>query len=604
MASGEIDITFGQKPYKLQASAGHFQHQIMGVINSGPLTPRGLAAVAISQNEIDLSWNASSGTGLLGYRIYRGGVQIAQQTGVTYADVGLSPATLYSYQVSAYGSNFETAKSPAVSATTFGSGAGAFNFYIALGGNDANPGTLAQPWAITSFNNSGNANNAKMAGKKVGIIAGTYNTSLLTSGHTGAGDYSWSILNIPAGTAANPTYIASCNASGVYTPRVAIINVDTLNNNNIMGGGGGQAGGGTSSYITVDGITINGNNIGGGGSNVIAHLLAFWGNFSITNASAASETGITVQNCEIYNVKTTTHAGGQNSALIWFEGCHHCLVQNNLLHDATSTDVTDMDHVHAVEEYGCHDNQFLNNTFYNCSTGIEDKQGCTGTVVAYNYFYNVGNFGGGQSAVFEGFDGYFGNPNTGPAPINYVLRHNIVDGCGPLHLADLNTSFIAQPLNIYNNTIYDTRSGATVGWQCYATAASLLTYYNNIYYSTVGTGGGAGKNGKLVTGAPSTLVTLDYNRYFQGSANYTNMWGDNTTAFNTLATWQTHTGTEAHSSTGDPVFSAPIVSGSGPNKFKLGGASPILAAGRTGGPMGAWDTGVTQIGCNFGPYLG
>ena len=40
-------------------------------------------------------------------------------------------------------------------------------------GNDNNPGTLAQPWALTSFI-QGSANNNKMAGKRIGIIAGNY----------------------------------------------------------------------------------------------------------------------------------------------------------------------------------------------------------------------------------------------------------------------------------------------------------------------------------------------------------------------------------------------------------------------------------------------
>ena len=69
-----------------------------------PSTPANLTATAVSSSQIDLSWDASTDNiGVTGYNIYRdgGGTPIATITGTTYQDTGLSPSTLYTYNVSA-----------------------------------------------------------------------------------------------------------------------------------------------------------------------------------------------------------------------------------------------------------------------------------------------------------------------------------------------------------------------------------------------------------------------------------------------------------------------------------------------------------------------
>jgi chitodextrinase len=69
-----------------------------------PSIPANLTATAFSQSKINLSWDASTDDiGVTGYNIYRdgGGTPIATTTGTTYQDTGLSPATFYTYNVSA-----------------------------------------------------------------------------------------------------------------------------------------------------------------------------------------------------------------------------------------------------------------------------------------------------------------------------------------------------------------------------------------------------------------------------------------------------------------------------------------------------------------------
>jgi uncharacterized repeat protein (TIGR03806 family) len=92
---------------------------------TAPSVPLGLTAVAQSSSSIALAWQASSddagGSGLAGYRVLRGGVQIMQLPAGTlsYTDTGLSASTLYSYTVRAYDSaGNASADSNTASATT------------------------------------------------------------------------------------------------------------------------------------------------------------------------------------------------------------------------------------------------------------------------------------------------------------------------------------------------------------------------------------------------------------------------------------------------------------------------------------------------------
>ncbi|HLU48642.1 MAG TPA: LamG-like jellyroll fold domain-containing protein, partial [Planctomycetota bacterium] len=88
---------------------------------SPPTTPSGLSATATSSSGIALSWNPStddSGT-VDAYRVFRNGSFIASVSSTSYNDSGLSPATSYTYRVSAVDpSGNESALSSAASATT------------------------------------------------------------------------------------------------------------------------------------------------------------------------------------------------------------------------------------------------------------------------------------------------------------------------------------------------------------------------------------------------------------------------------------------------------------------------------------------------------
>ena len=86
-------------------------------VTAFPSTPTNLTATAVSSSQINLAWTAS--TNNTGYKIYRGGTQIATATTNSYSNTGLTAGTSYSYAVSSYdaaGNNSQ--QSTPASATT------------------------------------------------------------------------------------------------------------------------------------------------------------------------------------------------------------------------------------------------------------------------------------------------------------------------------------------------------------------------------------------------------------------------------------------------------------------------------------------------------
>lgn len=90
-----------------------------GIDSSGPSAPK-LAEPEVTTDSVALTWSASTDPGcegLVGYKIFRNGVQIAVTTSTSYTDSGLAPGTAYSYKVVAY-DDFSSAESNTRTATT------------------------------------------------------------------------------------------------------------------------------------------------------------------------------------------------------------------------------------------------------------------------------------------------------------------------------------------------------------------------------------------------------------------------------------------------------------------------------------------------------
>jgi type 1 glutamine amidotransferase/chitodextrinase len=87
---------------------------------SPPSVPTGLSATPVSSSKINLIWNASvDNVAVAGYRVFRGGIQIATSIVNSYSDTGLIASTAYTYTVTAYdAASNSSAQSASVSDTT------------------------------------------------------------------------------------------------------------------------------------------------------------------------------------------------------------------------------------------------------------------------------------------------------------------------------------------------------------------------------------------------------------------------------------------------------------------------------------------------------
>jgi len=412
-----------------------------------------------------------------------------------------------------------------------------------------------------------------MAGEKIGMLAGTYLCSSLQSG-SAANNYQYPSLNLPQGTSGSPTILQSVSGPGT----VILDNSTSTTQNPLIGQDPNGSG-----YFTIDGLTIKGNNTGAKACLVSAR----YNNYSDTNSVAGTAFGITVQNCEIYNMYITG-PGGSNYSGIIMQGCQGSIIKNNYIHDITKPG--DQPHCHCYEEYGCAGSQIVFNTFANNpGGGIDLKAGVSGAEIAYNYFYNVATYpaSNGIGAV-TGADGAEGNPNTPGTAI--VVHHNIFDSCGAVHAGDVNSTG-AQDLYYYNNTIYDTRTGSNFVADLRETSVAKSQFYNNILVTTANSGGGS--YGTLILSS-GNFTNVSNNCYFLNSSS--GGWAQSA-SFSSLSAWQASPGSpDAHSIAANPIFTSTIASGSGSAQFKLGSGSPCLGKGTSGVNIGAWDGTVSQIG--------
>ncbi len=103
-----------------------------GVDSTPPSTPTGLAAVAVSPAQVNLTWTASTdNVAVSGYTVFRDGAQVGVTTAPSFADTGLARATTYAYTVSARDAAGNTsalsapviATTPAFAISGIGSGA-------------------------------------------------------------------------------------------------------------------------------------------------------------------------------------------------------------------------------------------------------------------------------------------------------------------------------------------------------------------------------------------------------------------------------------------------------------------------------------------------
>lgn len=131
---------------------------------TAPPVPTGLAATPAGPTQINLTWNAvtdTGGGGLQGYRLFRDAAFLTLQTGLSFADVGLSPSTTYAYRISAIdNAQNESAQSSQVQATTEAAGGTTVLEQLVNSLSPGQWGVLSSGAALDALWNGGGAPNS------------------------------------------------------------------------------------------------------------------------------------------------------------------------------------------------------------------------------------------------------------------------------------------------------------------------------------------------------------------------------------------------------------------------------------------------------------
>lgn len=486
------------------------------------------------------------------------GSSSATTTSPAITVTGLTAATGYSY---ALVQNNASGDSNLIAGTFTTATVAAFDYYIGPSGSSGNNGTsTGTPWDIASLNNAGKR--LLYAGKRVGIMDGTYDLSAMTSVDAYA-----AVLQIAPGTASANTVIQAFNA------RLAILNLKsggTRNSKAAIGHYGSPSGQG---YTEIRDLVVK------GGSR-------FGIQFSY-NSNTDAVPGIIISGCEVDDIVDSTD--GDNTDAIWLFGCAGAVISNNYLHNGDNNQHTH--NASGVKLYGCQDIVVENNTISNYPCGIYPKgQNVSGTQIRYNYILDC------KAALF----GFYSMP-TSDGRITRV-HHNVVDYVtvtAPNNCLGIDTGYtdINQLFEFYNNTFDGPSSwGDFAGTDLRAAASGSIKSYNNII---TGCSSNNYHGDFFITASKYTV--LDYNSYSSV------VWatGSGPTRYTTLANWRTASGAEAGSRSGSPGF---VGTGSGPVKFKLDVGSACINFSHVGGVSGgasvnagAYESAgqTEQIGCNF-----
>jgi hypothetical protein len=430
--------------------------------------------------------------------------------------------------------------------TAAGSFGSSFDFYISTTGTGtaSGGGTISDPWPISMLINA--TAQARYAGKRVGLMDGTYNIPVDNT------VFEAPYWNVAGGTDdSNRTIIEAVN------PRAATLT-------------GNVAGGGTRCEQAIIGTTEE--------WVTFKNLVITYGEFKLLQILASN---VTVDGCEIHNLLSA----GDNTDLIRLEGgtgagarIDGILITNcklrNVTHGGTVAGSTA--NAAAVKIYNAENVIVEYCSFDTMHAAVFEKSNSAATTIRYCFAHTLRCFANTVGSKYA-------NGTWQGTPSNYTcyIHHNIVVGAEKFHDEEMGDNLHGQHVQEYNNTYYGSYSGGTYIQAYRGTDADLWDSKNNIWHLTSSSGGG------LVYNSTTAINTMDYNAY-PGTLR----WLSGT--YTTLGTWSAATGFDTHSVTTSAGFAN--AGGTTPEDYVTSG---LQTQGDDGGPLGAWDTGVTQIGVNW-----
>jgi hypothetical protein len=461
----------------------------------------------------------------------------------------------------------------------------AFDFYISPTGADSNPGTMERPWAITAIN----TRQRDYAGKKVGLLDGTYNVHSLCQSKEDNGVLVGLAVN--GGTASAPTVVAAVN------PRQAILTARDPSSGAYPTKQVGLIGQGYQQVPNAGNVILD-------GLYVTRSFQA--GIFFMPQVITTLAPGIVIRNCEVFDI-----GGIQNNnvAGIKLRSCSGALVQNNQIHSVQPSPGHD---AAGILTFYSHKNIYEYNTIYDCNAGIYDKNQRNGDHThRYNYIEIAGAFP--AEAMTDCSGGNAGEVLT--VHNNIFVAPSAWNGGGIVMPS-------TQSMVFYNNTCFCRGApGALIYYPAAGPKVSppaMVTLYNNIIYAEGNSSSG------LFRFCSGTVALSNYNllRVQDPRSNIFSMAQiaapQGATTLYTLTAWQRASGLDSNSLT-SPVASGALFTAASkldPQSYALQPSSVGRNLGRVGGvasgavtDAGAWGGGPTRIGCNFGaspraPVLG
>jgi hypothetical protein len=456
-----------------------------------------------------------------------------------------------------------------------------YDYYIGPSGSDSNPGTEGSPWAITAINSK----RATYAGLTVGLLDGVYDCEAIIVAN---GDWPRAGLEVASGTLGNPTIIKAINRGAAILDGSVGGGVPSVESP-LIGQGSSSPSGANTGHVTLDGLVVR---------NSYSVGIQFWYGGSQNGSYVPTVTGITIKNCEVYDIANVSTSEGNNSGGIRLSGVLAPLVQNCYIHDCQGGNSTEHEG-YGIISFTCYNGVVEYCTVKDCAVGFYAKQISNSSwTLRYNYFEALtAKTGDRESGIFETSGG---NDNT-----TYVLHHNVVNSRQWWPGYGFQLPILAN-YQLYNNTFYspgNMYTGGGAGVFLNTHADSTVDGYNNIFFRN----GTASSSGELGV-TPASLETFDYNCYM-ASPKFANITNPATGAYSdvtSLASWRTATSKDAASiTTSDPLFDDPT--SNTPEGFQLQGGSPCAATGKSNGlsggsnvDMGAWgNSAPAQIGCDF-----
>jgi Right handed beta helix region len=451
---------------------------------------------------------------------------------------------------------------------------GEFDFYISPTGADSNPGTHDRPWAITAIN----THRSNYAGKRVGLLDGTYNVHSLCEGAPGRCG-----LEVNGGASAtSPTVIAAVNAR-----KAILTGADPATGAYPSSKAGAIIGQGYQQVPNKGNVILDG-----------LYLTRGWWaavHFQpqLPPAGQGGTTGIVVRNCEIVDISGDYHF---NPGAVRLQYCSAALIQNNRVHAAEHA---------GIQSFLCHSNIYEYNTIYDVKnasgnyppSGIYDKNPQNGNqTVRFNYIENAAGTamvdcsGGNAGEVVTVHNNILIAPMTWngsdmvtPSKQSLVFYNNTCNNGGIFYPAGGSSISPPATVKFYNNILYLQQAPGWQGAVWFPAGTVTLSNYNVYRVAS----GSRGLIGVSPVSAPRTAPKLL-----------------------TLSDWQRSTGLDSNSietTVGSgAMFSA--MNTLNPNGYALQETAVGRNLGRVGGvasgattDAGAWGGGATRIGCDFGP---